>query len=116
MLFGRVIVVKPIQSSNAYSPIQVTLLGKVIEVSPLRPQKASLSIPVIPFGITVAVPPNTILLFAVSIIALQPLRESKTVLFSSTLMVAKLLQCAKADTDMLVTPLWILNDSIQSQL
>ena len=64
------------QPMKAHSPMDVTLLGMVIEVRPEQSSKAELPMDVTLLGITVVLHPKTSLFVDVSIIALQPSRES----------------------------------------
>ena len=64
------------QPEKASHPIDVTLLGMVMEVNPEQNAKAELPMDVTLLGITVVLHPKTSLFVDVSIIALQPSRES----------------------------------------
>ena len=77
---GMVMLVKPVQSKNARSLMLVTDEGMVVVLQPA-----------------------TRVLLAVSIIALQLLRESYFVLRASTLMLVKPVQPENAELPMLVT-------------
>ena len=74
-LLGIVMEVRP-QLLKAEFPMLVTLSGIVTEVRPLQPWKAEPPMLVTSFGITVFTQPLTNVFVAVSIIALQSLRES----------------------------------------
>ena len=76
--------VKPVQSANAFMSIKVTELGMVIDVNPVQPQNARGPIDVTEFGIVEFLQPTISVFVAVSIIALQLLRESYTLLPLST--------------------------------
>ena len=68
--------VSPVQSANASSPIEVTELGISMLVNPVQPENAPSPIAVIELGKIVLSQPKNKVLEAVSIIALQLLRES----------------------------------------
>ena len=70
----------PLQPENASSPIKVTVLGMVIEVSPLQFVKAQFPIEVTELGMMVFGHPAIRVLEDVSMMALQLLRLSYTVL------------------------------------
>ena len=53
----KLIVVSPLQSENAYAPIEVTLLGIVILVSPLQQLNAESPIDVTLSGMVILVSP-----------------------------------------------------------
>ena len=90
--FGIVMLVNPLQFSNAELPIEVTELGIMIEVKLLWPENAELPIEVTELGIIVFLHPIINILVSVSIIALQLFLESYTVFPSYTTIVFKLLQ------------------------
>ena len=100
---GNTIFVSPLQSENAASSISVTLSGSVILVKPRQPLNASKPILVTPDGTFVFLQPTTNLLLDFSIIALQFSLLSYTLLFSSTLMLSKLLQSQNAKKPISVT-------------
>ena len=75
-LFGIVIEVKPSHPLKAEVPMLVTLFGIVIVVKPSHPLKAPQPIFEMVLGIIVVEQPAINVLDAVSIIALQLLRES----------------------------------------
>ena len=89
---GMVTEVKPVQYPKALSPIDVTELPMVTEVKPEQPQKALSPIVVTEPGIMVFLQPLIKVLVAVSIIALQLLRESYFVFPLSTTIEVKPLQ------------------------
>ena len=73
---GMVMEVRPLQPEKALLPMLVTPSGMVMEVRPLQPEKALLPMLVTPSGIVVFLQPAISVFVAVSIIALQLLRES----------------------------------------
>jgi hypothetical protein len=75
-LLGMVTEVKPEQPEKAPSPMLVTLLGMSTEVKPVQAEKALLPMEVTLLGITVVEHPTINVFEAVSIMALQSLRES----------------------------------------
>ena len=93
---GIVIEDKPAQPENAPLPIVATPEGMVMELKSPQPEKALLPMLVTLLGITVFLQPEIRLLLAVSIIALQPSRESYFALFASTTILFRLLQPANA--------------------
>ena len=84
--------VRPLQPSKAHQPMLVTLSGMVIDVRPPQPEKAYAPIVVTLLGMVVFRQPTIRVLDDVSIIALQPLRESYTLFPSSTLIAVRLVQ------------------------
>ena len=54
---GILILVRPLQSWNAFSPMSVTLSGMIISVRLVHPAKAYLSIVVTPAGMSASVNP-----------------------------------------------------------
>ena len=89
---GMVMLVSPLQPQNASSPIDVTELGISMLVRPLKLSKAELPIAVTVLGIIVFSQPTIKVLDAVSIIALQLLRESYFGLPLSTTMLVRPVQ------------------------
>ena len=86
----------------------VTLLGMVTDVRLLQPKNAPLPMAVTLLGITVVSQPRIKVLEAVSIMALQLLRESYFVLPFSTTMDVRPLQPLNAQLPMAVTLLGIV--------
>ena len=95
-LFGMVTDVSPLQRKNAASPMLVTLFGMVTDVSPLQPKNALSPMFVTLLGIIVVLHPAIIVFDAVSITALQSLRESYTLLPLETFIFVSPLQSANA--------------------
>ena len=91
-LFGMVMDVRLLQPEKALLPMLVTPLGMVMEVRPLQPEKALLPMLVTLFGMVVFIHPAINVFVAVSIIALQLLRESYTMFPDSTIMEVRLVQ------------------------
>ena len=87
--------------------MEVTLLGISIEVRLLQPEKAYLPMEVTLLGIIVFLQPAINVFVAVSMMALQSLRESYFVLPLSTLMEVRQLQPENADPSMDITLLGI---------
>ena len=81
----------------------VTLEGMVMEVRELQPQNAEFPMLVTLEGIIVVLQPWINVFVEVSIIALQLLRESYLLLFSSTIIDVRELQPQNASLPMLVT-------------
>ena len=100
---GMVMLVKPVQFWNARSPMLVTDEGMVMLVKPVQPVNAWLPMLVTDEGMVVVLQPATRVLLAVSIMALQLLRESYFVFPASTLMLVKPVQPENAPLPMLVT-------------
>lgn len=98
--------VRPVQKEKAYSPMFFTLLGMVMEVM-AQPSKAYSPMLVTLLGIRVLLQPTTNVFVAVSIMALQLLRESYFALSSATLMEVRMLQRSKACSPILDTLLGI---------
>ena len=96
--------VRFLQLQNALLPMLTTPSGIIKEVR-LLPEKALSPIHITLLGITVALQPSIKVLVLVSIMALQPSRESYIALPSSTTMEIRLLQPKKALPSILVT-LW----------
>ena len=103
--FGMIILARLVQLSNAPSPIILTELGMSIPVSSVHPANAPLPILVTELGITVFLQPVIIVLVAVSMIALQLLRESYFGFELATLMLARLEQLWKVELLILVMEL-----------
>ena len=93
---GMVTLVRPLQLENALKPIEVTELGMVTLVKPVQPENARLPIEVTELGIIVFLHPLINVFVAVSIMALQFLRESYTELPLSTFMLVRPLQSRNA--------------------
>ena len=102
--------VKPVQPEKASSLIYVTEFGIVTEVKPVQPLKAEVLIEVTELGIIVFLQPTINEFVSVLIIALQSLRESKTLLPLSTLMLSKPLQPEKRELPISVTELPIVTE------
>ena len=94
-LFGIVIDVKDEQFKKALSPILVTLFGMVIDVKDELLEKALSPIAVMVLGMLVFLHPKIRVLVAVSIIALQLLRLSYTLLSAATVMDSRELHPSK---------------------
>ena len=95
--------VRYLQDWKACSPILVTLAGIVISDKPEHPKKAELPMLVTSSGIIVAEHPKSKALVLVSIIALQPPRESYIVFPSATMIEERLMQFSKAASPILAT-------------
>ena len=106
--FSTMMEVKLIQPENGPSPRLVTLFGIVMAVRLEHPKKALSPMPVTLLGIIVDEQPAIKLLVAVSMIALQLLRESYTGLPFSTTMETRLEQLRNASFPMLVRLLGII--------
>ena len=89
---GMVMLVKPVQPLNARSPMLVTDEGMLMLVRPLQLLNAYFPMLVTDEGMVVVLQPATRVLLAVSIMALQLLRESYFVFPASTLMLVKPVQ------------------------
>ena len=85
---------------KASTPMLVTLSGMVMEVRPLQPEKAWSPMLVTLFGMIVFLQPAIKVFVAVSIIALQSLRESYIVFPVSTLIEVRPLQPLKTSCPM----------------
>ena len=96
------------QPYNALSPMEVTELGMWMLVRPEQPENASSPMEVTELGIVVFLQPAINVLVAVSIMALQLLRESYFGLSLATEMVARLEQPRNAQPPMVVTELGML--------
>ncbi len=94
--FEMVMDVSPLQLAKAWLLMLVTLFGMVMEVSPLQPEKAEMPMLATPLGMVVFLQPATKVFVAVSIIALQSLRESYTVFVDSTIIDVRPLHEMKA--------------------
>ena len=97
---------------KAFSPIEVTLSGILMLVNPLHPANADMPMDVIELGIVVFIHPEINKLDAVSMIALQESRESKTSLPFSTLICKRVEQLLYALRPILLIELGITNDVI----
>ena len=97
------ILASPPQHLNASPPIFVTLSGNVILASPLQSSNAEAPISVTPSGTFVFLQPTINALPDFSIIALQFSLLSYTLLFSSTLMLSKLLHFQNAESPISTT-------------
>ena len=86
----------------------VTLEGMVTEVRPLQPEKTEEPMLVTVLGMAVFLQPAIRVLLAVSIMALQLLRESYFVLPFATLMLVRPLQPEKTELPMEVTELGMM--------
>ena len=86
---GMVMLVRPEHSQNAESPMVMTELGMVMLVRPVQPLNATSPMEVTELGMVVFLQPATSVLVAVSMMALQSLRESYFVLPASTLMLVR---------------------------
>ena len=73
---GMVTLVNPMQLENAELPMEVTELGIVTLVRPLQPSNALLPMEATELGMVVLLQPAINVLLAVSMMALQLLRES----------------------------------------
>ena len=93
---GIVNATRPLQPSNAFFPMEVTELGMVTSVRPSQPKNASSPMEVTVFGTIVFLQPTIRVLLAVTMRALQLLRESKLGLPFSTIMLSRALQPASA--------------------
>ena len=91
--------------------MEVTLSGILIAVKPVQPSKALLPIEVTPSGIIVFTHPFINVFEAVSMSALQSLRESYTLFPSSTMIEVKFVQFRKTPLPMLVTLSGIVIDA-----
>ena len=83
-------VVRSTSAQKAAHPIDVTLLGRLTSFSPRLPLKAVSPMAVTVSGMTVVLQPMRSVLVAVSMMALQLLRESNTGLPASTLSPSRL--------------------------
>ena len=113
-LLGSVIEVKP-QFSNASFSMLTTPLGMVIDFRFERLSKAYWPIEVTLLGIEVFVHPHTKVLVAVSMMALQLLRESYFVLLASTFIEVRPPHPRKALFEMFVTLEGIVKEVISQQ-
>ena len=102
-LSGISMLVKLEQPKNAEWPIKVTVLGIVMLVNPVTLENAEFQIAVTELGINEFMQPVKNLLVAVSIIALQPSRESYFGLPSSTVILVSQLQPINAPSPIFVT-------------
>ena len=113
---GIVTSVKPVQPEKAFIPMLVTVPEIEIFVRPVQPKKAPPRMVVTPIGTTEFLQPKIKVLLFVSIIALQFLRLSNTVLSGSTVMLATLVQFENASPSIFVTPAGIFMLSNSKQL
>mgnify|MGYP003327605298 CR=1 FL=1 len=95
-LLEMVTEVRPLQPLKADCPMLVTLLGIVTEVKPLQPEKAESPILVTLLGIVELLQPRIRVFVAVSIIALQLLRQSYLLLPLATVIEVRPQQPLKA--------------------
>ena len=102
-LFGISTEVRPVQLEKAEEPMLVTLFGIVTEVRLVQPENAPSPMLVTLLGITVFLQPTISVFVAVSMIALQPFRESYSILPERTVIEVSPEQPEKAEEPMLVT-------------
>jgi hypothetical protein len=105
---GIAILSSEVQFEKAFHPISVTELGIVILSSEVQPSKALSSIFFTESGIIVVLQPATIVFVAVSMMALQPSRESYTELPFATTILSSEVQPEKNLGAFLVTNLGIV--------
>ena len=109
-LSGIFMEVRLVQWVKTECSILFTLSGMFMEVRFLQLEKAELPMLVTLSGMIVVEHPTISLLLLVSIMALQPLRESYMVLPSATIMEVRLLQLEKALCPMFVTFLGMIKE------